>query len=162
MKSLLKKLVLFSAGHTYSNLSRLFLRLFVGVMFLHICTQQLMHLSDGMPQGFDGFLGMSAGTSMTALLVMEVICAACIMFGFMTRYAVLPPLVMMCMAENIILQANTSQVVSVLNFQPGYPIMFIGIFLYILLAGPGKISLDYIIAVHLVDQNEENDIIERA
>lgn len=161
MKTILKKLFFFSTGHTYSNLSRLFLRLFVGVMFLHVCTRQLMHLGEGMPEGFNGFLGLSTEASMTILLVIALLCAGCIMFGLLTRYAVLPPLLMMCVAEYQILSAPAT-VVSVFTFQPGYPIMFIGIFLYILLAGPGKISLDYIVAAHLVEQVEENDIIERA
>lgn len=45
--------------------------------------------------------------------------------------------------------------------QPGYlPIMFIGIYLFILLAGPGKISVDYFISIFIIarqklDEKEE-------
>lgn len=36
---------------------------------------------------------------------------------------------------------------------PGYlPIMFIGIYCFILLAGPGKISLDYMLSLHLLNK----------
>ena len=36
---------------------------------------------------------------------------------------------------------------------PGYlPIMFIGIYIYLLIAGPGKISLDYFISLYIISQ----------
>jgi hypothetical protein len=37
------------------------------------------------------------------------------------------------------------------------PIMFLGIFLFMMLAGPGKISLDYIISVHLTSIDEKGE-----
>ena len=48
------------------------------------------------------------------------------------------------------------------NFQPGYPLMFIGIFIYMLLAGPGKISLDYIIAAHFTENVDDEHVIDNA
>jgi len=56
-----------------------------------------------------------------------------------------------------------SSVYGLESTQPGYlPIMFIGIFLFILLAGPGKISLDYFISLFIInrqgkDEQEELD-----
>ncbi|MBR6247974.1 MAG: hypothetical protein IKQ89_03125 [Muribaculaceae bacterium] len=79
----------------------------------------------------------------------------------LTRIAVLPPLVIMCIAENILFsQGHVTE--QLFSFQPGYPVMFIGIFVYMLLAGPGKISLDYIISVHLIDREDEDEAIEKA
>lgn len=49
---------------------------------------------------------------------------------------------------------------------PGYlPLMFIGIYLFILLAGPGKISLDYFISIFIIsargkDQSETEELEE--
>lgn len=47
---------------------------------------------------------------------------------------------------------------------PGYlPIMFIGIYLFILLAGPGKISLDYFISLYFISRDgikEEEELEE--
>ena len=40
----LKTFFMFNAGHTYSNLSRLFLRLFTGIMFLQMGVRQMTHL----------------------------------------------------------------------------------------------------------------------
>ena len=48
------------------------------------------------------------------------------------------------------------------NFQPGYPVMFIGIFVFLLLAGPGKISLDYIIAAHFTESADDEHVIDNA
>lgn len=153
-------MMFFCTGYTYSNLSRLFLRLFVGVMFLHVCVTHFMNM--GMPMEFNGFFGMSATTSMTVLLIVESLCAALIILGFLTRIAVIPPLVVMSIAESMVFTSYDSVTPTLFTFQPGYPVMFIGIFLYFLLSGPGKISLDYIISVHLMDTNDDDEILERA
>lgn len=42
--------------------------------------------------------------------------------------------------------------------QPGYlPIMFIGIYLFTLLAGPGKISLDYFISLFIIGRQGKDE-----
>lgn len=161
MFDFLKKVFFYSAGYTYSNLSRLFLRLFTGVMFLQLCVRQMLHFDEIVPQ-FTGFLGMSPEGSMTALLVVELLCAAFIIVGLLTRLAVLPPLALMCAAENFIMSSGAQIKEQLFNFEPGYPIMFIGIFVFMLLAGPGKISLDYIIGIHLIDNKEEDEVLEKA
>ena len=40
--------------------------------------------------------------------------------------------------------------------------MFIGIFVFLLLSGPGKISLDYIIAAHFTESAADEKVIENA
>lgn len=152
---------LYSAGHTYSNLSRLFLRLFTGIMFLQLCIRQMLNF-DAIVPTFDGFLGLSPETSITVLVIIELLCAVCIMLGFLTRLAVLFPLVLMLIAENIFMASPASDPNPLFNFQPGYPLMFIGIFIYILLAGPGKISLDYIIAAHFTESVNDEAVLDNA
>ena len=152
---------LYSAGHTYSNLSRLFLRLFTGIMFLQLCIRQMLNF-DAIVPTFDGFLGLSPETSITVLVIIELLCAVCIMLGFLTRLAVLFPLVLMLIAENIFMASPASDTNPLFNFQPGYPLMFIGIFIYILLAGPGKISLDYIIAAHFTESVNDEAVLDNA
>lgn len=89
------------------------------------------------------------------MIVIEIVCSLFIMVGFLTRIAVVPPALSMMAAEYYILH-NLLPNVSVYGLsdtQPGYlPIMFIGIYLYILLAGPGKISLDYFISLFLISR----------
>ncbi len=130
MTGFFKNLFLYSAGHTYSNLSRLFLRLFTGIMFLQLCVRQMLN--------FDAIL------------------------GFLTRLAVLFPLCLMLFAENLVMSSPNTATDQFFNFQPGYPLMFIGIFIYILLAGPGKISLDYIIAAHFTENVDDEHVIDNA
>ena len=88
------------------------------------------------------------------------------MFGCLTRLASIPPIISMIIAENVILTEIVHQVPYTLaSTQPGYlPVMFIGIFIFIILAGPGKISLDYLISLHYLnyssDKNEEEALKE--
>ena len=161
MSNFFKNLFLYSAGHTYSNLSRLFLRLFTGIMFLQLCIRQMLNFDKILPT-FDGFLGMSPEASMTVLVVVELLCAVCIMLGLLTRLAVLFPLGLMLVAENIFMSTNTVVPNQLFNFEPGYPVMFIGIFVFLLLAGPGKISLDYIIAAHFTATVDDEQVIDNA
>lgn len=156
-----KKLFFYSVGYTYSNLSRLFLRLFTGVMFLELCIRQMLHFEEIVP-AFQGFMGLSPETSMSLLLVLELLCATFIILGLLMRLAILPPLVIMCVAENFFLSSQGHLTNHFFSFQPGYPVMFVGIFIYLLLAGPGKISLDYIISAHLIDDNADDEVLEKA
>lgn len=161
MTSFFKNLFLYSVGHTYSNLSRLFLRLFTGIMFLQLCIRQMLNFDQIVPT-FEGFLGLSPEVSMTVLVVVELLCAALIMLGLLTRLAVLFPLGLMLVAEDVIMSTPASVSDQLFNFQPGYPVMFIGIFIYMLLAGPGKISLDYIIAAHFTESRTEEEVLDKA
>jgi putative oxidoreductase len=161
MTGFFKNLFLYSVGHTYSNLSRLFLRLFTGIMFLQLCIRQMLNFDQIVPN-FSGFLGLSPEASMTMLVVVELLCAVCIMLGFLTRLAVLFPLVLMLFVENVFFSSQTSVTDQMFNFGPGYPVMFIGIFIFILLAGPGKISLDYIIGAHFTETVDDEKVIDNA
>ena len=62
-----KHLFLYSVGHTYGNLSRLFLRLFTGVMFLQFGMRQILHFNEIAPT-FSGFWGMSPELSITLVV----------------------------------------------------------------------------------------------
>ena len=161
MTRFFKNLFMFSVGHTYSNLSRLFLRLFTGIMFLQLCIRQMLSFDQIVPT-FQGFLGMSPETSMTVLVVIELLCAVCIMLGLLTCLAVLFPLGLMLVAENLIMSSQSVVTDQLFSFKPGYPVMFIGIFIFMLLAGPGKISLDYIIAAHFTESPNEEEVLDKA
>ena len=161
MTNFFKNLFLYSVGHTYGNLSRLFLRLFTGIMFLQLCIRQMLNFDKIVPT-FEGFMGMSPEASMTVLVAIELLCAVCIMLGLLTRLAVLFPLGLMLVAENVIMSSQNVVANQLFNFQPGYPVMFIGIFVFFLLAGPGKISLDYIIAAHFTENATEEEVLDKA
>lgn len=74
----------------------------------------------------------------------------------MTRIMTIPPLLSMMSAEIYLLTDFVSEAPFMLSWQqPGYlPVMFIGIYIFVLLVGPGKISIDYFLSLHLIHTNE--------
>ena len=82
------------------------------------------------------------------------------MVGFLTRIATIPPILSMIAAEYYILHDLIPHIsiYGIDSTQPGYlPIMFIGIYLYILLAGPGKISLDYMVSLFIIERHGKDE-----
>ncbi|MBD5244734.1 MAG: DoxX family protein [Barnesiella sp.] len=146
-------------GYTYSNMARLFMRLFVGVMFLQFGIRHLVGFSQ-LSTDFPSMLGMSSSTCLILMIIVEIVCSLFIMVGFLTRIFVIPPIIAMIAAEYYILHdlLPHTMVYGIDSTQPGYlPIMFIGIYLFILLAGPGKISLDYFISIFLISRNGKDE-----
>ena len=151
----LQSLFMINVGHTYSNLSRLFLRLFVGLMFLQLGVRQ-MHSSMGA-------MAAANDSTIVAIVVIEIVCAVFIILGLFTRLALLPSIGVMIYAETTVpIVAGGDQ--QMFFFEPGYPVMFLGVFVYMLLAGPGKISLDYLIAIHTISEKDdvESEVLEKA
>ena len=68
-------------------------------------------------------------------------------------------MVSMVIAECVLIQELMAQ--TNVTFQSSQiiflPIMFLGIFLFMMLSGPGKISLDYIISVNLTSIDEKGE-----
>lgn len=159
-----KSFFMFNAGHTYSNLSRLFLRLFTGLMFMQLAIRQVLHLEE-FSQSTMGAMGLADDTTLVVIVAVELLCSVCIILGLFTRVALLPSIAIMIYAETVMANATSvSAAGQMFNFEPGYPIMFLGVFAYMLLAGPGKISLDYLIAIHTISEkdDEESEVLEKA
>lgn len=148
-----------TTGYSYINLGRLFLRLFVGVMFIQFGIRQLVNYND-LSQTFPAVLNLSSPACLIIMISIELICSLFIMVGFMTRLSTIPPIVSMIFAEYYILHdlVPHTSIYGLGSTQPGYlPIMFIGIFLFLLIAGPGKISIDYCISVFVINRHEKNE-----
>ena len=162
ISDILSRLFLRFTGYTYSNMARLFLRLFVGVMFMQFGIRHLVNFNE-LCADFPTVLGISSEASLILMIIIELVCSLLIMVGFLTRLATIPPIIAMIAAEYYILHdlLPHSLIHGLTWDQPGYlPIMFIGIYLFILLAGPGKISLDYLISLFIIssegrDEKEE-------
>lgn len=160
----LSRIYLRFTGYTYSNLARLFMRLFVGIMFMQFGIRHLVNYSQ-LSLDFPSVFGLSSPTCLVLMIAIELICSLCIMAGFMTRVMTIPPILSMIAAEYYILHdlVPHTSLYGLDSTQPGYlPIMFIGIYLFILLAGPGKISLDYFFSIFIIekqgrDEKEELD-----
>ena len=85
------------------------------------------------------------------------------MMGVLTRLMSVAPLVVMMVAEYYILNDFTQQASYMLNWQQqGYlPVMFCGIYFFLLLVGPGKISIDYFLSLHIIHtENRSEDELE--
>lgn len=151
-----KQIYFKSTGYSYTNLGRLFLRLFVGIMMMQFGVRQIMAF-DEVAGFFPSVLGMSAATSLVVMIVLEIGCSFFIMAGFLTRMMTLPISVAMIMAEyHLLHNANMAQLSSWTG--PGYiPILFLGIYCFILLVGPGKISVDYFYSLHLLHSEDKNE-----
>ena len=123
----IKKFFMYSAGHSYTNMSRLFLRLFIGLMFCLVAFRQIIHVSDIAPQ-YEGILSLGSEISIVVIAIAELLCATFIMLGFLMRVALLPSIAIMAYAEYLVFSPNVS--LSVFSFSPGYPVMFLGVFLF--------------------------------
>jgi putative oxidoreductase len=164
ISELVKKVYFWSCGYSYTNLGRMFLRLFVGIMMLQFGVRQLVHFDEAVGL-FPSICGMQSTTVAVAMICIEIICSLFIMFGFLTRLMTIPPFVAMVVAEYYLLTSMNVQAPYALTWmQPGYlPIMFLGVYFFILLVGPGKISIDYFLSLHIIhtdDKNEETELEE--
>ncbi|MBD5251856.1 MAG: DoxX family protein [Bacteroides sp.] len=163
--SILSRIYLRLTGFTYTNLARLFMRLFVGVMLLQFGIRHLVHF-EALSQTFPTVMDFSPATSLTLMIIIELVCSIFIMVGFLTRLSTVPCIVAMCAAEYYILHDMVPNlpVYGLDSTDPGYlPIMFIGIYIYMLIAGPGKISVDYLLSLYLINtlgKNEEEELEE--
>lgn len=152
-------------GYTYTNLGRLFMRLFVGVMLLQFGIRHLVNYNE-LCMNFPTVLDMSSSTSLVLMIIIELVCSLLIMVGFLTRLSTIPPIIAMFAAEYYILHDMVPYlpVYGLDSTDPGYlPIMFIGIYIWMLIAGPGKISLDYFISLYIINRrgkDEEEELEE--
>ncbi len=160
---LIKKIYIRTSGYSYTNLGRLFLRLFVGIMFIQFGVRQIAtfsHICDAFPS----VMGMSSETSLIIMIIIETVCSVFIMFGFMTRLMTLPPFFAMIVAEYYLLHDTLKESAYMLSWQSqGYlPIMFLGIYFFLILVGPGKISIDYFLSLHFIhtDNKSEDEELE--
>lgn len=154
----LKRIYFWSVGYSYTNLGRLFLRLFVGVMLLHFGVIQWINFEELAPD-FPAVMGMSPEVSMTVLIAIEIVCSIFIMIGFMMRIMTIPPFIAMAIAEHYLLFDYLHEYGWMLSWHnPGYlPVMFLAIFFFLLLVGPGKISCDYFLSLHIIHTDNKSE-----
>lgn len=155
---LCKQIYYKSTGYSYTHLGRMFLRMFVGLMMMQFGIRQIYEF-DLLSQTFPSVMGMTPETSMIVMTVIEIFCSLCIMLGFLTRLMIVPPFIAMIIAQYYFL-VTTSHTVSydLLWNQNGYlPMMFMGIYFFLLLVGPGKISVDYFLSLHLIHNDDMSE-----
>lgn len=85
-----------------NDLAKLILRLgFGGLMLVH-GIPKLMKLFAGGEIKFYDFLGMGATTSLILAVFAEVLCAAMVVIGFKTKWAVIPLIITMLVAAYMV------------------------------------------------------------
>lgn len=154
----LKKFYIKSTGYSYTNMGRLFLRLFVGIMLIQFAVRQINcfgMLAATMP---DIFL-ISTSSVLTTVICIELACSLFIMAGFCTRLMTLPPFLLMTVAESMLFFNNLDAMdaAGAWQQQPFIPVMFMGIYFFILLVGPGKISVDYFLSLHFIHSADKSE-----
>lgn len=153
-----KRIYVATTGYSYTNLGRLFLRLFVGLMLMQFGIRQWAQF-DEISGSFPSVLGMESYTCLSIMIAIEVFCSLFIMFGFLTRLMIIPPFVAMIFAEYYLLHDVATTAAYQLSWeQPGYlPVMYLGIYFFLILVGPGKISVDYFFSLHLLHSSDHSE-----
>lgn len=153
-----KKIYVTTTGYSYTHLGRLFLRLFVGIMLLQFGVRQLGD-SDIIAASFPSVFGLAGETCLTAMLCIEIGCSIFIMAGFLTRIMLLPPFIAMSTAAYYLIHDVATKASYQLSWEnPAYlPMMFLGIFFFLMLVGPGKISVDYFLSLHMLHSSDHSE-----
>lgn len=86
---------------------------------------------------FIQFMGMSSTLSLSLAIFAEFVCAILVVIGLMTRWAAIPLIIVMLVA----LQSHGWEIIGKYEF----PFVLCMSYLIILIMGPGKYSLDYLI-----------------
>lgn len=154
----IKNIYVKTTGYSYTNLGRLFLRLFVGLMLLQFGVRQMLNY-DTISDSFPAAIGMTPTCTLIIMIVIEVVCSLFIMSGFLTRLMTLPPFIAMAIGEFYILHNQLPNAPYMLSWShEGYlPIMFMGIYFFIMLVGPGKISVDYFLSLHILHSADKSE-----
>ena len=145
-------------GYSYANMGRLFLRLFIGIMLMQFGVRQIDNFNM-LKDVFPGVIGMTSHASLSVMICIEIVCSTFIMFGFLTRVMIIPPFVSMILAEYYLLHDYVTEAPYLLDWQNlGYvPILFMGIYFFLLLVGPGKISVDYFLSLHIIHTENKSE-----
>lgn len=145
-----------TTGYSYTNLGRMFIRLFVGVMMMQFGVRGIIDHAQLSPAETHWLWG-AEGLPLT-IYIIEITCSFFIMIGFLTRIMIVPLFVLMIIFCSCGFHAPLSMQVSAA--ESVVPFLFLGIYFFLLLVGPGKISVDYFFALYLIDKEDGNEIYE--
>lgn len=121
----------------YTNIVLLVARLGVAGLMLTHGWPKLQKLMAGGEIKFDDPIGIGATASLVLVIFAEVVCSVLIGIGFKTRLATIPLIATMLAAGFII---HASDPIG----QKEKSFLFLIIYVFLLLKGSGKISLDYL------------------
>ena len=148
-----------TTGYSFTHMGRLFLRMFVGIMLAQFGIRQLMGDDFGIITEMMPFV--ASNLSLWLIIVVELVCPFLFMIGFFTRISILPPFALMivsCVKICMTFKLGSFEAAQMLCA----PFLFMGIFVFLLLVGPGKISVDYFYSLYLIGRHKgkEEDLEE--
>lgn len=120
------------------NLVLLFLRITIGIFMLTHGISKFMALVGNDPIQFVDPIGIGQSASLALAVFAEAFCSILLIFGIATRFAVIPLLTTMLVAVLIVHSADAFQVKEM-------ALLYLSVFISILIAGAGKISIDNLI-----------------
>lgn len=138
-----------STGYSYTHLGRMFLRMFVGLMLAQFGVRQMM----GLDGGVNEIQFLTTNLPLWLIITVELICSFCIMVGFAMRIMILPPFALMICAAASYHFMETSALLNPIVYYT-IPFMFMGIYAFLLVVGPGKISVDYFYSLYLINRQK--------
>lgn len=166
-RRLLRKIFVNEALRTYGNLSRFFIRVFAGVMFMQFGIRQIANY-DFFVKYYPDMLGLGTEATLDLMIAIEVVCSAFLIFGFLTRLSAILPTLAMIVAEWYIIDNDLltgvvnmpmGEVQLMSSLQLGFvPLLFVGMFVFVLLAGPGKVSVDYLLSLYFTNKDNLNEL----
>lgn len=158
MIELFKKIYIASSGYSYTHLGRMFLRMFVGIMLIQFAVRQITCF-DEYCAIFPAILGMPSNVGLIVSTVIEILCSFCIMVGFCMRLMIVPPFIFMVMAEWYFQHAAQVSAPWLMSWNdPAFmPVMFMGIYFFLLVVGPGKVSFDYFLSLHIIHTEDKSE-----
>lgn len=137
-----------SAGNRRFDISLHLSRLLFGMFFM---MHGLTKINDfgQMALAFPDPLGVGSEISLILAILGEVFCSVLLIFGLLTRLALIPMIFTMCIAFFVI-HAGDPFSAKELSF------IYLATFIIIWVSGAGKYSLDYMIRVKLIKSLNKN------
>lgn len=116
------------------NVGMLLVRVTFGIFMMLHGYDKLIHFSE-MKNDFMNFMGMGSTLSLILVVFAEFFCALFVILGLFTRLSCIPIVITMAVA---LFKAHGGEI-----FDKGqHAAMYLAIFLFIALVGPGKASVD--------------------
>lgn len=128
--------VRFLLSERYANLALLLLRLFVGGMMLTHGIAKIQNFA-ALREGFPDPIGWGVGLSLVMIILVEIGGSLMVIAGLLTRFAVIPLVFAMIMAMTVHPDTSLSSI--------ELPLLYLGMYVVIFIAGPGKCSIDCLI-----------------
>ena len=127
----------------------LILRLVVGVFMMTHGWAKLSNFAE-LSQQFPPMLGLSSPVALSLIIFAEFFCSIALIFGLLTRLAVIPLIIGMSVA---VLVAHVGDPFSAREM----PLLYLGIYFAIIVAGPGKIALDSLLYKRFCANAKQNN-----